>query len=153
LRLGLNDRASKVGGDMSFRKGDRVRHTACSEWGLGEVLVVEPTKVRVFFVNAGERVLSAGAPLERVDGTQAANPVLDNLHIVSGARFRTIGECKGRFLSLFPRGFSDPKFVANGREYKISAHDLFSSELGRERMESLLTEGRHEEVLRLAQQV
>ena len=61
---------------MKPKIGDRVRHPARPEWGIGEVLDSN-SKVRVFFAKAGEKVLK-NAPLELVTGPEASDPALDD---------------------------------------------------------------------------
>ncbi len=62
---------------MGFRKGNRVRHPARSEWGLGKVLEDSVGgKARVLFKSAGERTLLLKyVALTLVTGAEANAPV------------------------------------------------------------------------------
>ena len=68
---------------MSLKEGDRVRHPTKTEWGLGKVLEdSNGEKVRVFFVEAGEKTISLKyVILDCIPKEEAANPVLDNLRV------------------------------------------------------------------------
>ena len=80
---------------MKYKKGDRVKHPAKNEWGLGEVLENSNGEtVRVFFVGAGEKTLSLKyvEPV-KVEGDEATHPVLDNLTIrksASGIKYQSL---------------------------------------------------------------
>jgi len=88
---------------MNYKKGDRVRHPRLDDWGLGEVLEDSSAKeVRVFFVGVGEKRLSLEhvKPV-KVEGSNAAHPLLDNLSVasvVSGIRYQSLEESIDRFL-------------------------------------------------------
>lgn len=64
---------------MSGPKGMRVVCTRRPEWGLGHVLSDDDgTKVTVFFVGAGKRLLDTSiAELDLVTGSPGSNPILD----------------------------------------------------------------------------
>ena len=91
---------------MSLKKGDRVRHPAQVEWGLGEVLA-DPgeDKVRVFFVGAGAKILSLKhVNLQRVPKEEAAHPVLDNLRVPreGDRKYQSLQESIEIFLEQYP---------------------------------------------------
>jgi hypothetical protein len=46
--------------------------------------------------------------------------------------------CLGKFLHYFPKGFSDPKYLAWERDYKWSAHKCWEELLGKDTFLSLL---------------
>ena len=51
------------------------------------------------------------------------------------------------FLRLFPGGFSDPRYLAWERDYKVDAHRLWTAEIGgKAALRSALEAGRHREV-------
>ncbi len=68
---------------MSLKKGNRVRHPARADWGLGELLEDSNGEIaRVFFVEGGERAISLKyVKLELVPEADARHPVLDNLRV------------------------------------------------------------------------
>jgi hypothetical protein len=77
---------------MAYAKGDRVRHPTKSEWGLGEVMEdSRGNKVRIFFVDAGEKTLIFdNVKLEKVSGVNACHPGLDNLSLKVAPKLETI---------------------------------------------------------------
>jgi hypothetical protein len=116
---------------MGFKKGERVRHPNKPEWGIGEVL--EDTKgdtVNIFFVGSGEKVLKPSSfSLSRVEGPEAAHPVLDNLR--PGPKFKSLSLLVANFKRVFPVGFQGDAYHRNERDYKVKAHDLMASSLGK----------------------
>ena len=82
---------------MKYNKGDRVKHPKRDDWGLGEVLAdSDGGAVRIFFVEAGEKTLSLDIirPVP-VAGSEAADPVLDNLKTdksASGIKYQSLTE-------------------------------------------------------------
>lgn len=143
---------------MNFRKGERVRHPAAEEWGLGEVLAdSNGESVRVFFVGAGEKLLSLKhAQPVRVAPEAAAHPVLDNLKIsrsASGIRYQSLPESIQFFLERFPQGFYGKRFTTEEREYKDRAHALAVELLGKEAFDELLERADHPEIARRALKV
>ena len=110
---------------MPLAKGQRVRHPAKPDWGVGQVLEdASSTSVRVFFVGAGERELSLLhiTPLV-VTGAEASHPVLDNLkHIQAGAtvRYESLPRVIDRFLELFPQGFYGSRYLEEERNSLLS---------------------------------
>ena len=65
--------------------GDKVRHPKMPDWGLGKVMeVTSDGKARIFFIHAGEKtILLSRVDFEKVEGEEAAHPILDNLKVVS----------------------------------------------------------------------
>ncbi|MDF1580754.1 MAG: DUF3553 domain-containing protein [Desulfuromonadales bacterium] len=63
-----------------FKVGDKVKHPKMPDWGIGKVLETMPDdKVRVFFINAGEKLLGLKyVALEKVEGEDASHSILDN---------------------------------------------------------------------------
>jgi hypothetical protein len=53
---------------------------------------------------------------------------------------------KRRFREIFPRGFSDPTYLAWERDYKWNAHEAWQSVLDRTTWSRLLAAGRHREI-------
>jgi hypothetical protein len=140
---------------VEYRKGDRVRHPARQDWGLGEVLADSHAgSLKVFFVGVGEKTLALQhvQPI-KVSGSEAAHPVLDNLKIgksAAGIKYQSLPESIQFFLREFPEGFFGKKFNEQEREYKAKAHTLALELLGKETFAELLHKGNYEEVARRA---
>lgn len=114
---------------MKYTKGDRVRHPAKTDWGLGEVLEnSNGNNVRIFFVGAGEKTLSLKhVQPEHVAPSESHHPVLDNLKISpssSGVKYQSLPQSIHFFLEQFPEGFYGQKFIETERGYKLQAHKL-----------------------------
>ncbi|GLS89962.1 hypothetical protein GCM10007916_10290 [Psychromonas marina] len=95
---------------MEYKKGERVRHPKIADWGLGQVLANScDDSVKVFFVGAGEKVLSLKhVQLEHVEYKNAHHPVLDNLHTQkseSKFKYQSLKQLVSCFLTRFPDGF------------------------------------------------
>lgn len=75
---------------MSLTVGDRVKHpTMHDQWGPGEVLAVSPDgKVTVVFALGGQKTLK-GVALEKLEGADAAHPLLDNRKAPTKGKRRT----------------------------------------------------------------
>jgi Protein of unknown function (DUF3553) len=63
-----------------FKKDTYVQHPGVPAWGIGKVLEdVVDEKARVFFVDAGEKLISLkSVALQQVDPPSEPNPVFDN---------------------------------------------------------------------------
>lgn len=142
---------------MSLKKGQRVRHPIQFEWGLGEVLA-DPgeDKVRVFFVGAGEKILSLKyVTLQSVPKEEAAHPVLDNLRVPreGGHEYQSLQESVERFLEQYPLGFRGDRFVKEERDYKVRAHQLAQETLSKGELARLLSTDGFAEICRRVLQV
>lgn len=143
---------------MPLAKGQRVRHPAKPDWGIGQVLEdASSTSVRVFFVGAGERELSLShiAPVV-VTGAEANHAVLDNLRLVrtgDTVRYESLPRVIDRFLELFPQGFYGSRYLEEERNYKIKAHELAASALAEMELQELLSSGKYDEVCKRALRV
>ncbi len=128
---------------MEYKKGERIKHPVMEDWGIGEVLENSRNQtVKVFFVGAGEKILSLQhvQPI-KVCADEAVHPVLDNLKIsksAKGIKYQSLPESIRFFLELFPEGFYGEKFKQHEREYKDKAHTLTQELLGRESFATLL---------------
>jgi hypothetical protein len=58
--------------------------------------------------------------------------------------------CRRKFLSFFPRGFRDEKYVDWERGYKWAAHERWSEELSKSKLQSLIRAGDFAEVAKRA---
>jgi hypothetical protein len=109
---------------MPLKEGDRVRHPSKPEWGLGKVLEdSKGEKVRVFFVEAGEKTISLKyVTLDCIPKEEAANTVLDNLRVPAQSgriRYQSLPESIERFLGRYPEGFYSERFAAEERDSKF----------------------------------
>jgi hypothetical protein len=121
-----------------------------AEWGLGEIL--EDSRgdtTRVFFVGAGEKTLSSKhVSLVVVDASEASHPVLDNLHLSNnaGIRYRSLPDSIQFFLERYAQGFYGERFIAEERNYKVSAHELAIATLNESTLKDLCTSGAYSDV-------
>jgi hypothetical protein len=143
---------------MRYQKGDRVRHPTMEDWGLGEVLEDSAAgTVRVFFVGAGEKILSlAHVEPIKVAPEVAAHPVLDNLKIKktsSGIRYQSLPESIAYFLEQFPEGFYGERFERHERDYKVHANEQAKKLLSEPELRSLIEGEDYKEVARRALKV
>ncbi len=58
--------------------------------------------------------------------------------------------CRRKFLSFFPGGFRDEKYVDWERGYKWTAHERWNEELSKEKLQSLIRDGNFAEVAKRA---
>lgn len=135
---------------MDYIKGERVRHPVKSEWGLGEVLEDSRSgKVRVFFVEAGEKTLALNfvKPV-KVSGKEAMHQGLDNLSVSTnrGIEYQSLSQSIEKFLELFPEGFYGERLLREERNYKVKAHELAIALLGREQLSGLIKHEDYHEV-------
>ena len=59
-------------------------------------------------------------------------------------------KCRRKFLPYFPGGLKDPTYLEWERNYKWHAHERWTELLGRERLATLLKDGEHLAIARLA---
>ena len=135
--------------------GDRVRHPARPEWGVGQVLDVDASKAVVFFVEAGSKSISLRhVPLTILD-PPPNHPLLDRMdaNAVGGSSYRSISQSIRGFLEDYPGGFYGDHYLKTERAYKVKAHELATTILGRTELEPLMTSGAFAEIRRRAMQV
>jgi hypothetical protein len=131
------------------------------KWGKGEVRAIWPDgKVTVRFARVGDKRLGSVADLEKLEGDEAEDEVLDTrpTRKVSKTRVSTskappIEKLKQDFIKRFPGGFEDPDFVEKERKYKLEAHTLLEKTLDRATVKRLLDEGKYQEVCARARAV
>lgn len=143
---------------MAIVQGDKVCHLNMPVRGLGKVLEVTPdSKARIFFINAGEKLLALKhVPLEKVEGTESEHPILDNPTLAERARGKKhvgLPDAKLEFEHFFPKGFEDPDYFNQERNYKLEAHRLLRELLGPEPFGRLLAEQAYSEIAKRALQV
>ncbi len=141
---------------MALRVGDRVKHpTLHDQWGPGEVLAVTMDgKVTVHFALAGQKILK-GVVLETLKGTSADHPALETRKSSTKGRrsSRSLDAMQESFLRLFPKGFSDPRYLEEERDYKLEATALLQGTLGQSELSDLLQAGDFNEITRRAMAV
>jgi hypothetical protein len=148
----MNERAVVAQPALSVKTGDRVLHTQRPEWGLGEVVSHGGGKVRVHFVDGGERLL-VGAPLTMVLGADALDARLDprkRKGLRQTARRNRVSEAIARFLVRFPLGFNDPEYVKTERDGKVAAHHAMVEALSQPELATLVAASNFDEVTRRA---
>jgi hypothetical protein len=143
----------------AFKKGDRVRHPAKEDWGLGQVLEDSTeAMVRIFFVGAGERKLSLNlvTPVV-VTGDEAQDVRLDNLKVArmddGAVRYHSVPRVIDRFLEIYPGGFYGDHYLSVERNYKVKAHELAVALLSRDELAELIQQEAYEEICRRARRV
>lgn len=135
-----------------LKKGQRVKHTTRSDWGLGQLLEDEnATEIRLFFVNQGLVNLGVQAchKLEVVMGADAHSVHLDHMTLPTGAGSKpmvTLPQAKQRFLEQFPGGFYGDILMFEERQYKDALAGLAREWLGRDVLEHLIETARYQQV-------
>lgn len=135
--------------------GDRVRHPARSEWGIGQVLDVDSSKATVFFVEAGSKSISLRHVSLTILDPPPSHPLLDRIDTkaVGGSTYRSISQSVKGFLETYKEGFYDDHYLGTERDYKVEAHELATTILGRTALEPLMARGAFAEICSRAMQV
>lgn len=140
---------------VNIKTGDRVLHAQRPEWGLGEVLSHGGGKVRVHFVDGGEKLLT-GASLTMASGADALDARLDprkRRGLRKSARQNTVSKAIAAYLVRFPQGFQDPEYLKTERDHKVAAHDEMVKLLSLEELATLVTASDFDEATRRALKV
>jgi hypothetical protein len=146
-----------------------VQHTSL---GLGKIIALEADAVHVYFEASEKRFatklrIAAAAPF--LSPASAKNPWLKGMGPLSldaktgryglAATWLTHDEAVSRFRETFPKGFADPKYLAESKrkgdsEFKWrAAHEAFAKELGAGEGERLLAAADVGELVRRALRV
>ena len=135
--------------------GDRVRHPARPEWGIGQVLDVDSSKAGVFFVEAGRKVVSLRHASLTVLDPPPSHPLLDRIAAgaAGGSGYRSIRQSIKSFLDAYEGGFYGDDYLRMERDYKAAAHELAGTILGRSELEPLTASGAFAEICHRAMQV
>ena len=138
--------------------GDKVRHPKMPDWGIGKVMeVTSDGKARIFFIHAGKKtILLSHVDFEKVEGEDAAHPILDNPSFFERATvkgYRSLPDARLDFLKLFPDGFEDSGYLNEERNYKVAARELLLELLNEQAFSGLLDNGDFDEIVRRALQV
>ena len=161
----------------ALKRGDRVKHTQCPAWGLGEVLEdQEGDKVALIFENALFDH-NHGLPYTTFDVKKAPfivkvsggesksddlNWLIDRYHRrrlnKKSAQGRpgdvhSLDEAVKKFLLYFPAGFLDSRYLAEERDYKVQARERMLERLSRDQMQELLSAGSFDEIWQRAHKV
>ena len=147
---------------MSLAVGDRVKYPRMEEkWGKGEMRAIWPDgKITVRFSNVGDKKLGGEADLEKLEGDEAQDDVLDTkaLKKVSRTRVSTrrappIEQIERDFIKRFPAGFEDRDFLVKERNPRLEAHALLEKTLSRAIIEKLIAGEKYQEVCARARAV
>lgn len=147
---------------VTYKVGERVKHPRRPEWGIGEVLADSAgDQVHILFEDAGDKKFSIDfIEFIKVDGDEASSEMLDALvksfktpRSGKSQKALPFPEAINIFLSYFPGGFNDKRYISQERDYKVTAHQMFLDKLGRAEFERLITEGNYSEVAKRALQV
>ena len=135
--------------------GNRVRHRARPEWGIGQVLDVESAKAEVFFVEAGSKVISLRHVSLAILHPAPNHPLLDGIDAkaVGGSGYRSIRQCIEGFLKAYEGGFYGDAYLRTERDYKVEAHELATTILARAELEPLAASGAFAEICHRAMRV
>ena len=135
--------------------GDRVRHSARAIWGIGQVLDVEASKVVVFFVEAGRKTISLRHVSLTILDPRPNHPLLDRIdaEAAGGLGYRSISQSIKGFLESYRGGFYGDRYLREERDYKVEAHELAATILGRTQLEPLAASGAFAEICHRAMQV
>lgn len=139
---------------MNHTVGQLVEHR---KFGLGKVLAVAGDLVTVFFKNVADNPKTIAVGFLQVSEIQS-DPWLDNLDpnikpVAGGHKHMTHEAAVERFLSIFPQGFHDPRYMESERNYKWGAHELWIEALGKSEFDRLLSVEEYDEITRRASQV
>lgn len=147
---------------MGITVGDRVKYPRMEEqWGKGEVRAIWPDgKITVRFAQVGDKKLGSVADLEKLEGDDAEDEVLDtraprkvSKTRVSVRKVPSIEQLKEDFIKRFPAGFEDPDFLAKERSYKLEASALLGKSLAPAVVAKLIDESKYQEVCARARAV
>lgn len=135
--------------------GDRVLHPTRPEWGLGQVLDVDSSKAGVFFVEAGRKVVSLRHVSFAVLDPRPKDPLLDRIDATdaSMSQYRSIRQSVKGFLNAYEGGFYGDHYLRTERDYKVAAHELARTILGRAELEPLRAGGAFADICHRAMQV
>ena len=135
--------------------GDRVRHPAKPEWGIGQVLDVDTSKAGVFFVEAGSKLISLRHVSLAILHPPPTHPLLDRIDskAVGGGGYRSISQSIQGFLKDYEGGFHGDHYLRTERGYKVKAHELATTILARAELEPLAASGAFAEICHRAMQV
>jgi hypothetical protein len=138
---------------MEFQQGDFVVNQKVPDWGIGKILKTLGDKYRIFFENAGEKLISSKASLNKVE-LEEIHPVLNYINADTDlAKFRKPKDLERNFLELFPEGFQDPEYLDGERDYKVAASEFANEALSPEKISALLKQKNYETVSNLGKKV
>jgi hypothetical protein len=156
---------------MKLEVSTCVRHRKLPDWGMGVVLGVPAgNKVDVYFENHPSNgvvrlmadpamlEIASEAPTDKLKAYLEAPPKPARRSSKPRAKAppRQAGtqqEAIDRFVALFPGGFNDPVYLAEERNYKLEACELFSRVLSRETRMECIREQRVDALVEAALQV
>lgn len=138
---------------MDYKKGDKVKHPKQDVWGLGIVLEDQrDDKVRIFFENVGEKILSTKFFLPiKVTGIEAQHPVLDKLK--ANSKFLGLTILLNNFLLKFPNGFQDANFLEKEVYNKQNISEFAHESLNQAIYNELLAQSAYTEITHLIKSI
>lgn len=147
--------------DMQISKGDIVRHSKNSEWGLGKVLKTSSRVISVFFLDSQKNPVNISADyhhlLERAsvdDDPRILNlPSEEALIKREGKEYLTFPDAVDRFEKLFPLWFEDKAYLQEERKYKWDAHELMVDLLNADATNDLIIKRDYHELVQRALKV
>lgn len=135
---------------MRIEEGEFVINQKVPGWGKGKVLQTIGEKYRVFFENAGEKLMGSASMLEKVK-VPDGHPVLGHITAETDfTKFRTYEELERNFLGLFPGGFEDPEYLDGERRYKVAASDFTKEALSAKNLSVILAQKDFAAIVNLA---
>lgn len=119
-----------------------------AEWGIGQILKFEGSKATVFFVEVGTKIFSTDYVSLTILDPPPSHPLLDRFDPKASGRndYRSINQSIKGFLDRYPGGFQGDQYLRKERNYKVEAHELTKTLLGRSELEQLLAAERFADV-------
>ncbi len=141
---------------MNFLKDEFIRLPAELGGAIGQVVEdMALGKVRIQFPGEGVRIFMpeycALTKVEEGEETRAIAERFKEKTRKAGAKARPLSDLIHIFLEEFPDGFEGRKYHEEERVPKVRASELMKSTLGKDQLQTLLTGGRFEEIVRRAQ--
>ena len=132
---------------MTWTVGDRVKHLTVPYWNLGEVVeVIDQDNLDVVFSGWGQRRVAASRLVRLTDEELAQLLPKRRTPKRAGRPSRSLDDYRGVFLTMFPKGFHDPKYVQKERDYKIAASERLHELLNKRTLTGLVKAGDFAEV-------
>src|SRR5690349_16204092 len=105
----------------TVKAGTLVTHPRKPEWGPGKVVKIEADSMWVFWRDAADNVVKkfSRSAVQFSPAASQSDPMLDNLPpllnpdgtVAALPRRLSLGQAVEKFLSFFPAGFYDPKYI------------------------------------------
>lgn len=136
--------------EQCFMEGDYVTLPSRPGWGMGKVLEpLEGDKVRVFFEFEGEKRMLGGV-LEKITAP-VSHPLLESINrsrTVKG--FIPFPDLEKAFQKEYNKGFYEPAYLRDERDYKFEASTLLHETFAKETLAALMAGEGYASVCKLA---